>query len=86
MNPNNNNTNIYQTLHITVITELLWIFLLIKSKKKKKKDKTQQFYKLTEIFEGFLYLFSSQVKGSVRVHQWSVQPIILVVAEDGVSP
>lgn len=41
---------------------------------------------LTEVFEGLLYLFSSQVEGRVGVHERRVQPIILVVAEDGVGP
>lgn len=31
-------------------------------------------------------MFGSEVEGRVRLHQRRVQPIILVVAEDGVSP
>lgn len=40
---------------------------------------------LTEVFEGLFYLFGGQVEGSVGVHKWRVQPIILFVTEDGVG-
>lgn len=41
---------------------------------------------LTEVFERLFYLLRGQVEPGIRRHQRSVEPVIVVVAVDGVSP
>lgn len=41
---------------------------------------------LTEVLEGLLYLFGREREGRVGGGERRVQPIILLVAEDGVRP